>query len=72
MNHLTPAAPNEHYARTDSGELIGPYETVEECESERLAANSELAEASQDMAYQKADQLFDKELEKMFGDSTNG
>lgn len=31
----------EHYARTDSGELIGPYDTVDECERERLAANAE-------------------------------
>lgn len=34
---------DEHYARTDSGELIGPYETVEECEREREAANREYA-----------------------------
>lgn len=31
----------EHYARTDTGELIGPYETAAECERERVAANNE-------------------------------
>lgn len=41
MSHVTPSAPGEHYARTDTGELIGPYPTVEECERERLQANQE-------------------------------
>ena len=31
----------EHYARTDSGELIGPYDTADECERERIASNAE-------------------------------
>jgi hypothetical protein len=32
----------EHYGRTNSGELIGPYETCEELRRELLAANAEL------------------------------
>ena len=31
----------EHYARTASGELIGPYDTVAECDRELAASNSE-------------------------------
>lgn len=34
-------AAGEHYARTDSGELIGPYDSVAECEAERVASNVE-------------------------------
>jgi hypothetical protein len=29
----------EHYARTDKGELIGPYDTVDECNRELELAN---------------------------------
>jgi len=31
----------EHYARTITGELIGPYDTVAECDAELAASNLE-------------------------------
>jgi hypothetical protein len=38
----------EHYARTDTGELIGPYATVGECERERLESNAEALELARE------------------------
>lgn len=42
-DYVPPSGAGENYARTDSGELIGPYATADECEHERIAANAERA-----------------------------
>lgn len=36
-----PGLDSENYARTVTGELIGPYNSVEECDSELAIANAE-------------------------------
>lgn len=43
-DYVPPSGAGENYTRTDSGELIGPYATADECECERIAANAERAD----------------------------